>query len=228
MDSENPDRRADRVRGLLIVAVAFLAALSVSWWARGVASPEAGDPPGPATADGVVGFQHKVDAIGSLEAARTHTKRAELRGISVTGVESDGTVDLAKPGARIRYVFTSQRGEGPQPSHPPGTLPKRAFCGRQNVHVRAEGMVADPDQPSAPCPAERGDPLPAPRCGPKQVWEVARAHGAPSDHLATIEYFRAVGGPAWSFDIPGTPHHLVLYGDCERVLSGVEASGSVP
>jgi hypothetical protein len=228
MESENPARRRDRMMGLLIVGVAFLAALCVSWWARGIASPESAHPPGPPTADGVAGFPHKVDAVGTLEAARSLTKRLELRGIAATGVRSDGTVDVSRPGSRIRYVFSSGRGEGPQPVRPPGTLPKRASCGRQNIHVKTEGMVADPDQASAPCPVERGDPLPSPRCGPKEVWQVALRRGAPASHLASVDYFRAAGGPAWRFEIPGTPHTLVLYGDCERELSGSEASGSVP
>jgi hypothetical protein len=227
MESESPARRRDRMMGLLIVGVAFLAALCVSWWARGVASP--GDaPPGPPTADGVVGFPHRVEAVATLEAARSLTKRTDLRGIAVLGVHSDGTIDLSSPGSRIRYVFSSGRGEGPQPPRPPGTLPKRAYCGRQNIHIHGLGMVADPDQASAPCAAERGDALPFPRCGPREVWKVAVQRGAPADHLASIEYFRAAGGPAWRFEIPGTPHKFVLYGDCVRELSGAEAVGSVP
>ena len=228
MESESPARRRDRMMGLLVVGVAFLAALSVSWWARGIASPGDASPPAPPTADGVVGFPHRVEAVPTLEAARMHTKRADLRGIAITGVHSDGTINLSSPGSRIRYVFSSGKGEGPQPTRPPGTLPKRAYCGRQNVHVKDVGMVADPDQAAAPCPVERGDALPSPRCGPKEMWQVAIRRGAPADRLASVEYFRASGGPAWRFEMPGTPHSFVLYGDCVRELSGPEAAGSVP
>jgi hypothetical protein len=228
MESENPDRRRDRRMGLLIVGVAFVAALSISWWARGVSTPGNADRPSPPTADGVVGFPHKVEAVGTLEAARSLTKRVELRGIAALAVKSDGTVDVSAPGSRIRYVFSSPRGEGPQPVRPPGTLPNRAYCGRQNIHVKKDGMVADPDQSTAPCPAERGDGLPAPRCSPKEVWQVAIRRGAPADRLASIDYFRASAGPAWRFEIPGTPHSFTLYGDCVRELYGFEATGSVP
>jgi hypothetical protein len=213
--------------GLIIVGAAFLAGLSVSWWARSIATPQYSEAPGPPSADGVVGFPAKVDAVATLDAAHARTKRTELRAIAVSGARSDGTVDVSVAGRRVRYVFTSPRGEGPQPPRPPGTLPMRSYCGKQNVHVRTEGMVADPDQPTAAC-LSFGDPLPLPRCGPREVWQTAIHRGVPADQLANLQYFRATAGPAWRFEIPGTPHHFVLYGDCERELVGAEAAGSVP
>jgi hypothetical protein len=89
-------------------------------------------------------------------------------------------------------------------------------------------MFADPDQSTAPCPPANGDALPTPRCGPKELWQAAQKRGAPDKQLATIEYLRTPAGPAWRFDMPGTPVHFVLYGDCGRELLGAEATGSVP
>ena len=47
------------------------------------------------------------------------------------------------------------------------------------------------------------------------------------DLRARVEYYRAKVGPAWRFELPGTPHRFSLYGDCERKLTPVEAVGSV-
>ena len=226
MESEKLSRRRDRVWGLLIVGSAFLAGLCISWWARGVSSPSDGAP-APPTPDGVVGYPHKVDVLATLEAARSITKRKDLRGLSAYGVSSDGTVDVGAPARSVRYSFSSARGEGPQPPHPPGTLPKRVFCGKQSVRILSEGIAADQDQAGLSCPPNV-EPLPNPRCGPKQVWQAAIKHGAPSDQLANIEYFRSVSGPAWRFDQPGAKKTVVLYGDCERELTGAEAVNAGP
>jgi hypothetical protein len=141
-------------------------------------------------------------------------------------VKSDGTVDVSAPGHRVRFVFTSARGEGPQPPRPPGTLPNRGYCGKQTVQLRSDGLSADPDLPTTQCSTERADPLPVPRCSMKEVWQVAIHRGAAADRLATIDYFRANAGPAWRFQIPGGVS-FVLYGDCERELLGTEAIGTV-
>jgi hypothetical protein len=210
----------------MIIGAAFLAALCLSWWARGVASPSELESPAPPTTAGVVGFPNQVDPIASLDLARTLTKRADLRGITATGVRSDGTVDVTGPGHLINYSFSSARGEGPQPPRPPGTLPKHAFCGKQTVHVRPEGMGADPDLVGLPC-TPSPEPLPTPRCGPKQVWQSAIKHGAPTDLLATVEYFRSVTGPAWRFTVNGQKP-MVFYGDCERELVGAETAVAGP
>src|SRR5262249_30042258 len=127
----HPHQRRDRFWGLMIVGTAFLAGLCVSWWARGVASPSEVEAPAPPTPDGVVGFPTGADAVATLDRARSLTKRADRRGMTATGVRSDGMVDVSVHGHEISYVFSSARGQGPQPPRPPGTLPKHAFCGRQ-------------------------------------------------------------------------------------------------
>jgi hypothetical protein len=227
MDGDPVAKPGDQRTGLLIVAVAFVAALCLSFWARNVASPTAPDL-APPTTDGLVGFPRQVDVIASLEGASAVSMRTELRGIAISGVASDGTVDMTLPGARVRFVFTSPKGEGPQPERPPGTLPRRAFCGKQTVQVKEAGLVAEPDVAAYPCGGIRGERLPAPRCGPKEVWAHARTRGTPGELRANIEYYRSSAGPSWRFEIPGTPHTFSLYGDCGRELSSSEASGSIP
>jgi hypothetical protein len=54
------------------------------------------------------------------------------------------------------------------------------------------------------------------------------SRGAPREQLAKIEYYRAQAGPAWRFELPGTPHRFSLYGDCGRELNETEAAGFVP
>jgi hypothetical protein len=88
-------------------------------------------------------------------------------------------------------------------------------------------MYADVDQPTTLCSA-RNQPLPDPRCGPKEVWNAARERQIPMDGRAHIDYFRAQAGPAWRFEIPGTTHRFTLYGDCGRELTGADAMGAMP
>ena len=220
-------RRKDRVFGLLIVATAFCGALALSWWAKLESRPERSEPPGPPTTEGLVGYPSKVDPVQAVQVARTLTKRSLLRGFVAEAVRSDGVVDLSEGPGRVRYLFQSPPGEGPQPPRAPGTLARGLYCGKQNVHLRKEGLVAGADIADYPCPARHADPLPDPRCGTREVWQRALRKGAQSDRLARIEYYRARVGPAWRFELPGTPYRFSLYGDCGRELRSVEAIGSV-
>jgi hypothetical protein len=227
LEAENLARRRDRVFGLLIIGSAFLAGLCISWWARGISTPSQIEAPAPPTTRGVTGFPHKVDVLAALEAARTATKRVELRGLKAVGVASDGTVDVSATGRGINMTFASARGQGPQPPRPPGTLPRHEFCGRQHVRVNGTGLFAEPDMPGAPC-IPTMEPLPGARCGPKQVWQAAIKHGMPADQLANITYFRSIAGPSWRFEMPSQHRTLVLYGDCERELTGSDAVDATP
>lgn len=214
--------------GLVIVAVSFAICLALSIWAKEKSRPETSEPPGPPTVAGVVGYPTEVDAVDSLPAARKLSKRPILRGIVLDGVQSNGTVDVSEGPGRVRYTFQSVAGQGAQPPREPGTLPKRVTCGRQNVVVRKEGLVAEPDQADYPCPPATLEPLPEPQCTPRELWRIARKRKVPRDRAAHIEYFRAKAGPAWRFEISGTSHRFTMYGDCKRELTGLEAHGSVP
>jgi len=211
-----------------MVAVAFAACLALSLWAREKSQPEASEPPGPPTLDGIVGFPSSVEAVGTLVPARKLTRRPTLRGIVMDGVNADGTIDMNQGASRVRYTFQSAAGQGAQPPREPGTLPKRVTCGKQNVVLTKQGLAAEVDQTDYPCPPGGIEALPEPQCSTRELWKFAKKRKIPRDRAAHIEYFRSKAGPAWRFEITNTEHRFTLYGDCKRELTGAEAHGSVP
>jgi len=226
--TKGPDyRRADRLRGLAIVALAFVSCLLISVWARRRATPEPVVPPAPPTTVGITGWPSAVDVVKTLPRARELTHRNLLRSITVDGVKSDGTIDAAGPG-RARFQFQSAAGQGPQPAREPGTLARRPYCGRQAVLVRKDGIVAEADDAEASCAPQATDPLPEPHCTLAEIWAHALERGVPKERVARIEYFRASAGPAWRFDAAGSRAHFTLYGDCKRELDGRDAANVSP
>src|SRR5882724_9595229 len=156
-------RGRDRMLGLVVVATAFMVCLALSLWAKEKSRPETSEPPGPPTTQGIVGYPNAVDAVLTLSSARKLTKRPALRGIVLDGVQSDGTIDVSEGPGRVRYTFQSEAGQGAQPAREPGTLPKRITCGKQNVVLRKEGLVAEADQADYPCAAGAIEALPEPQ-----------------------------------------------------------------
>jgi len=221
-------RRRDRVAGFAIIVAAFLASLFISWKASQSVKPRVAAEPGPPTSEGLVGYPERVDPLATLELARALTERDQLRRIVASGVASDGTVDVKRARASIRYDFDSARGEGPEPPRPAGTPRRGDHCGRQSIHVRSNGIYAARDRPSSPCSTSRGEPLPEPRCTPRQIWQVAIERGARADGRATIDYFRAQGGPAWRFSLQGSRVRFTLFGDCKTELEGKAARPLIP
>jgi hypothetical protein len=209
---------------LVIVAVSFAACLGLSIWAKEKSRPETSEPPGPPTVEGLAGYPNSVEPLQALPLARKLTRRPLLRGITIDGLISDGTIDVSEGPGRARYVFQSEAGQGAQPEREPGTLPKRVTCGRQEVVLRKEGLVAEPDQADYPCPPGAVEPLPDPQCTARTLWKLARRRKFPSDSRVHLEYFRSKVGPAWLVEVLGTPHRFTLYGDCKRELSGIEAT----
>jgi hypothetical protein len=221
-------RKRDKILGMAIVGVTFAVGIVVSLWAKQLSRPETSAPPGPPTVEGIRGYPDRVDVTATLAGARKVTKHTLLRGISAEGVRSDGTVDLSEGPSTVRYVFQSPPGPGPMPKSEIGVLPQRPLCGKQDVRLRREGLVADPDQPSTPCMPRMPEPLPDPQCSLATIWQRALERGIKTDRLARIEYFRAQGGPAWRFEQAETNARFVLYGDCRRELKGAASSGRVP
>jgi hypothetical protein len=226
--SEATAWRRDRVAGFSIILASFAAALVISWKASDAVKPRVAAEPGPPTAEGLDGYPSRVDPLAALRAARSLTERDQLRRIVASGVSSDGTVDLERAQSSVRYELDSAAGEGPQAPRAPGTLPRGTHCGRQTVHVRRKGIQAAPDQPRSPCAASHGEPLPEPRCSLRQIWQVAIERGAPPDGRASIDYFRAHGGPAWRFSMQGSRVRFTLFGDCETELTGKAARPLIP
>jgi hypothetical protein len=224
-------RKRDKMIGMTIVGATFLLGIGISFWAKHASRPETSAPPGPPTTAGIVGFPYKVDVTATLPGARAVTRRTLLRGFTAEGVRPDGTIDLTEGPGRARYVFQSAPGQGPQPDSEVGPLPRRPLCGRQDVQLRHEGLVADPDQANLSCPprtADATEPLPDPQCTLATIWQRAIEKSIRTDRLARIEYYRAHGGPAYRFEQQETGAHFVLYGDCRRELRGAAAAGRVP
>lgn len=232
MGTDHPDPtppvQRDRVAGFSIIFVAFAAALVISWKASEAVKPNVAKEPSPPTSEGLAGYPGQVDPVATLGLAQQLTEREQLRRIVATGVASDGTVDVKRPNASIRYEFDSAQGEGPEAPRPAGTVRAVHFCGRQTVHVRHDGIYADPDQPKATCRANAGAPLPEPRCTAARLWAKAKELGAPASGAATIEYFRAHDGPAWRFSLPEAKVNFTVFGDCERELRGKGARALAP
>jgi hypothetical protein len=210
----------DRAAGFSIIFTAFCAALVVSWKASEAVRPNLAAAPAPPTSEGLKGFPERVDPLHALARARSLTERTQLRRLTISQVGSDGTVDLRQPRSSIRYEFDSAAGEGPEAPRPAGTVRPVHYCGRQSVQVRSEGIMADPDQPKAICRPSAGEPLPDPRCGPRELWSLALQRGALADGRATIEYYRSHDGPAWRFSLATPPVSFTMYGDCEHELVG--------
>jgi len=221
-------RRADRMRGLVIVGLTFGLCLLISVWAKRRALPEQSRPPGPPTSAGIFGFPQRVDALKALPRAREATRRDLLRGIVSEGVASDGSVNVSEGAGRVRYYFQSAPGQGPQPPREAQTLARRPYCGLQTVVIGKDGLVAEPDSAEVVCAPHQADPLPEPHCTLAEIWSFARARGVPQSRTARIEYFRALAGPAWRFEAGGGRNQFSLYGDCKRELIGRDASSVGP
>jgi len=219
---------ADRVAGFSIIAVVFCAALVISWKASQAVRPNLAPEPGPPTSEGLAGFPERVDPLATLALAEKLTERTQLRRIVATSVAPDGTVDLRQPRANIRYEFDSAAGEGPEAPRPAGTVRPGHFCGRQTVQVKSEGITAEADQPRATCRSGIGEPLPEPRCGPRELWALALQRGAAPAGRAVIEYYRSQEGPAWRFNLQTSRTHFTMYGDCEHELTGDAARAVGP
>jgi len=216
-------RRTDRLHGLIIVGGTFVLCLLISVWAKRRSQPVLSTPPGPPSPVGVVGFPSAVDTVKTLARARQVSQRNLLRSIAADGVRSDGLLDVNAYNGHIRYAFQSNPGEGPEPPRQPDTLARHPYCGRQNINVNRDGMVAEPDAADTICAPRPVDPLPEPHCSPAEVWAHALGRGVPKDRIAHIEYYRSAAGPAWRFDAPHVRGHFALYGDCQRELDPKDA-----
>jgi hypothetical protein len=218
------ERRRDRTTGLLVVSVAFVIALLISWWAKQKSQPDSAPPPGPPTTVGIAGYPSAIDPVQALGVARRLTKRTLLRRIVAEGVKSDGTIDVSEGSGRVRYLFQSPPGEGPQPLRERQELLRHPYCGEQTLRLGPGGLVAEPDLSDIGCDPRRGDALPDPRCGPREVWRHAIDKTPHATGLARIEYYRSGAGPAWRFT--GSGQSFSLYGDCVRELDPAEGQDS--
>lgn len=223
--SEPKSAGKDRKLGLGLLALSFLVSVFISWKSKEMSEPVFSRPPDPPSADGIAGFPNAARPLELLARARELTLRDQLVGVLALGVKPDGSVDLSLQGAQVRYVFQSKQGEGPQPPRPPNRLARRHYCGVQGVRLDQRGLGAETDRPKASCD-ELVAGLPPPRCDFERLWLLAKERGADERTAATIEYYRAVSGPAYRFQSAYTQFQVAA--DCQTVLSGDAATGSIP
>jgi hypothetical protein len=183
--------------GLLLAA--FIASVLASRDAHLKSEPQFSQPPAAPSTQGLVGFPGEVDVLGNLALAGARTARNQLVGIEASGVASSGHVDVRALGHWVRYAFQSAAGEGPVPKRRPGTLAAPRYCGQQAVELTQAGIGEQQDLANSSC--ERAlPPLAKPGCGPRELWQLARAKGVAADQLARVRYFAAKSGPAWHFE----------------------------
>ncbi len=209
--------KRDHMLGLLIVGAAFALGVLISRDSHERSEPEFSQEPAPPTTEGLVGFPNSVDVLQGLEMARALTPREHLVRIHALGVRANGHVDLTQAGARVRYLFQSEKGQGPQSQRPPGTLARRHYCGQQAVDISSVGIGAQRDRPATDCEPEFRS-VPTPTCGPEQLWQVAKQKGAGERQRAKVEYIPGPNGPVWNFRIEGTDVDFTTGPDCTTLV----------
>jgi hypothetical protein len=127
---------------------------------------------------------------------------AELVGISLAGVRSDGTIDLTVAGANHQATYTFQRAL---------RQPEAGRAAGQGLYEPIEVWVQRPGQRRSvgsgagrgggiqyvtrgiqkttdEATTQRDGPLPMPACSLRDFWREAIAHGAPAGAVASIQY----------------------------------------
>jgi hypothetical protein len=139
-----------------------------------------------------------------------------------------GTMDFTDTGTSGRYSCQSPQGMGHQPPRQGGTLPTRRYCGLQSVFIKKDGMFATKDEPERTCPHNEPENITLPReCTLKDVWDLAKKRKVKEKGTATIELYDAFDGPAYRFK-KGRQNFVVSARNCEKILKGRSARGSVP
>ncbi len=225
--SQNSGRGRDMLGGLLIITLAFLGCLALSLWAKSESTPEPPRAPEPPTTVELVGFPSKVKPFELLARAQGMTPRTLFRGFVAEGLLPDGTLDFNRKGTALTYSFQSPPGLGPQPAREGGTLPRHAYCGKQNVRVTKLGIALEPDVTDLPCSGKGPEALELPEaCGPEQIWAIAKKRKLKGS-VARLEYYESRRGPAFRFGM-GRDNFAVSAKDCKKVLSSKDQRGHVP
>lgn len=210
--------RRELLLGLGSLFAAFVVSVLLSRHSHRVSEPVFSKAPEPASTSGLVGFPAQVDVLGNLAAARLRTARIDLVGIEARAVTEAGTVDVSTGTGEIRYTFQSAAGQGPQPPRRAGTLPARHYCGSQQVTITSLGLAEQKDQANAACD-DALPALPAPQCGPRELWQVAKAKGVAPEHEASALYLSLNGVPVWRFEAKAAGVEFTLSAaDCKTEL----------
>lgn len=222
-----PERRGDMLLGLGVLLFSFLACLVLSLWAMHEATPQEIPKPAPPSPEGVVGFPTRVKPFELVVQARALTDRTLFVGLTVRGLEKDGTLDLTDESHNVRYAFQDPRGIGRQPTRKGGTLPARTYCGKQSVRLTIEGLGAVMDTPATPCAGSGPEELPPPTCKMSVLWKIAEKKKVNPDGGVQLDYFRSRAGPAYRIK-HGSKQVTISGTDCKTVLRGPDERGHVP
>src|SRR5690606_32182711 len=95
-DGAAQSRRRDKIRGLGIVAAAFVLSLLLSLWAKQASRPPPVTEPAPPTTVGLEGFPNAIDPLAVLPSARSLTNRPLFRGFVADRVPPNGLLDFSK------------------------------------------------------------------------------------------------------------------------------------
>jgi hypothetical protein len=224
----SPERRRDRLVGLLIIVLSFGGCMGLSLWGLSKSTPRLAPEPLPPSMERLPGFPKHVDPLKLVERARELSVRVKFRGFVARGVRPDGTIDVSAKKSSVRYSFQSPSGIGYQPLRQGGTLPNRRYCGQQSVLLRADGIGATPDQPNRACPRRAPENLIVPtECSLEDVWKVAQKRRVSKKGTARIEFYESSEGPAFRFKKDRHTFSL-LASNCSQVLSASEGRGIVP
>jgi hypothetical protein len=128
--------------------------------------------------------------------ARKLVPDAELVKLMALRVGADGWIELGELKDRaVVYLFRSRSLGKPTTTNAPGA----EGCGVRVRVSTTEGIVAE--RTIQPCADEI---VPAPRCSPADVWQLALARGATGDRIATLAWFHDTSvtpaRPRWVFD----------------------------
>lgn len=228
-EAESVSRRQDRLVGIGLLCLTFVASLGFSLWAMYKAVTFPSEPPAPPSKEGIAGFPKTVRPFEVLARARSLTQRHNFVGMVAEGVRPNGTIDMSEKGSKLRFAFQSLPGQGPQPARDPGTIPKRHFCGLQSIYVVKKGLYAADDKTQEKCPARDPKDLEIPKaCSLEQVWRIAIEKSLPTAELARIEYYQSHKGPAFRFLQSGHERFSVLAKDCKKLIYGRDQRGTVP
>lgn len=185
------------------------------------------------------GDARNFDPILGLNTVQQHAgKETQLLSIQASFVRSDGTLDLKAdylPSPNVIYNFIQEK-SAPENAPPLGAdaspegiwhEPIRVTVSRPwqffsvtrssgSSNARYSYINLGMDTKVSPLEHSQQDIVEAPKCLFKNLWDQAKANGAPTDAVAIITY----DARGYDFSIQNTPFHFQFDTDCRMIHSG--------